>query len=84
MPAEEFILALSEIIDNISDFEGAISNAVSLCSNVLEPYPGDPGEEVRIVAVMEFTIARKLEGGPSTVPATLMPHYLMPDATMSH
>uniref|UniRef100_A0A453DSD3 Uncharacterized protein n=1 Tax=Aegilops tauschii subsp. strangulata TaxID=200361 RepID=A0A453DSD3_AEGTS len=71
-------------MDNITDFEGAISNAVSLRSNVLEPYPSDPGEEVRIVAVMEFTIARKLEGGPSTGPVALMTHYLMPDATMPH
>ncbi|KAI5004200.1 hypothetical protein ZWY2020_031443 [Hordeum vulgare] len=62
----------------------SLGNAVILHSNVLEPYPGDLREEATIVAVNELAVTRKLEGAPSTVPATLVPDYQKPEAMMLH
>jgi FtsP/CotA-like multicopper oxidase with cupredoxin domain len=78
VPTDAFLVAPSEIADVVVDFAATTVGAAFLSDDAPAPYPGDKAEKV---AVMKFVI----EGGgpdendPSTVPATLMPHYPRPD-----
>ncbi|XP_062199949.1 multicopper oxidase LPR1 homolog 2-like [Phragmites australis] len=77
---DKFLVAPSEIIDVVVDFAASSADAAILSDDAPAPYPGDPGEKAETVAVMKFLIAESTEPDPSSLPATLMPHYPRADA----